>query len=302
MLQQTRMEVVLRYYQRFLSRFPDVASLAKAADDEVLAVWSGLGYYRRARMLRDGARAVVEWHGGIVPRDVSELTVIPGIGRYTAGAISSIAYGRRTPIVDGNIARIISRLGGIDEPAGSAALTRAAWVEEERLVQACCSPRELNQGLMEIGALVCTPRKPDCAACPLKNYCYAFRHDATEALPGRKIKPAARDLSVALYIVTDRRGRILMRRESGALMNAMMHLPHGDTSLLTGAPLDVTSAQLLGTFRHTITTRRVAFSVYSGELRSTIRDDGEYQWIDPAQLANVPHPSYVDKALVQASL
>ncbi|GAC1431790.1 MAG: hypothetical protein NVSMB68_04130 [Thermoanaerobaculia bacterium] len=297
MLQQTRMEVVLRYFKPFLDRFPDLASLANASDDAVLAAWSGLGYYRRARMLRDGAQRVVRDFGGQVPVDVAGLLRIDGVGRYTAGAISSIAYERHAPIVDGNVARIVSRLAGIDEPVGSSALMRAAWIESERLVSASVSSRAFNQGLMEIGALICKPRTPDCGACPLRGGCFAFKKGRTESLPRKKIKPRVRDMSVDLFIVTDPGGRILMRRESGALMNAMMHLPHGDTSLLTGRPLDVSSRRLVAKFRHTITTRRVAFSVYSGVLRPAIGDSDEYEWVDVHDLANVPHPSYVAKAL-----
>ena len=297
MLQQTRMEVVLRYFEPFLERFPDVASLANASDNDILASWSGLGYYRRARMLRDGARAVAGDFRGVLPREVVELSQIDGVGRYTAGAIASIAYGNRAPIVDGNIARILSRLAGIDEPVGSPALMRAAWTESTGLVEVCGSPRDFNQGLMELGALVCKPRRPDCESCPLRRHCFAYRSKRTESLPRKKIRAVTRDMSVDLYIVSDRSGRILMRREAGALMNEMMHLPHGDTSLLTGTPLRVTRAQLLSSFRHTITTRRIRFSVYSAELHSTLRDNGEYEWIDPANLSNVPHPSYVAKAL-----
>ena len=301
MLQQTRMEVVLPYFERFLATFPDVASLAKASDDQVLATWSGLGYYRRARMLRDGARNVMSEFAGRLPQTVEELQGIVGIGRYTAGAISSIAFGEHAPIVDGNVARIVSRLAGIDEPVGSPALMREAWIESERLVRACQSPRDFNQGLMEIGALVCTPRNPDCGSCPLRSHCFAYRHQRTESLPRKKIKTETREMNVDLYIVTDRSGRILMRRESGALMNAMMHLPHGDTSLLTGRPLRVNSARLLATFRHTITTRRVAFSVYTGKLGTSIGDSDEYEWIDERDLGSVPHPSYVAKALALRS-
>ena len=301
MLQQTRMEVVLRYYDRFIERFPDVASLAKASDDAVLARWSGLGYYRRARMLRDGARHVVTLHNGVVPHEVGELSRIPGVGRYTAGAIASIAWKRHAPIVDGNIARILSRLSGIDEALGSPALMRDAWREAERLVAACNSPRDFNQGLMEIGALICTPRTPDCASCPLRRHCFAYAHKRTESLPRKKDKATTRHMNVALYIVSDGRGRILMRRESGALMTAMLHLPHGDTSLLSGAPLRVSRTRFVAKFRHTITTRRVLFSVYSGEIAASIHDDGEYEWIDPDQLSNVPHPSYVAKALALKS-
>ena len=174
MLQQTWMEVVLGYYGRFLERFPTLVRLAHASADEVAAAWSGLGYYRRARMLREGAIDVMERFGGAIPPAVDELMSIAGIGRYTAGAIASIAYNQRAPIVDGNVARILSRLFAIDAPLASPALMRAAWTYAEELVASSGSPRDFNQGLMELGALICTPRRPNCAACPLHRNCAAF--------------------------------------------------------------------------------------------------------------------------------
>ncbi len=291
MLQQTRMEVVLPYFDRFIARFPDVASLANAPERHVLAAWSGLGYYRRARMLRDGARDVVANHGGVIPNDVDELQTIAGIGRYTAGAIASIAFGVRAPIVDGNVARILARLTGVDD-------RREAWTTSEELVTRSTDPRAFNQGLMEIGALVCKPRNPECASCPLARRCFAYKHQRTDELPRTKEK-ATRAMDVALYVIRDRSGRVLMRRESGKLMNAMMHLPHGDTSLLSGAPLRVEADELVATFRHTITTRRVAFHVYTGRLAGSIRGS-EYEWVHPSDLPEVPHPSYVAKALALA--
>src|SRR5205085_8211523 len=151
MLQQTRMEVVLGYYEPFMARFPDVASLAAATFDEVTAAWSGLGYYRRARMLRDGAVDVMARFGGVIPRTVDELMTIAGVGRYTAGAIASIAHEQRAPIVDGNVARILARLFAIDAPLGSPMLMREAWLRADELVGASKSPRDFNQGLMELG-------------------------------------------------------------------------------------------------------------------------------------------------------
>ncbi|HSP35904.1 MAG TPA: hypothetical protein VLU46_16445, partial [Thermoanaerobaculia bacterium] len=251
--------------------------------------WSGLGYYRRARMLRDGARQIVATRGAVIPDDVQELQKIAGIGRYPAGAIASIAFDKRAPIVDGNVARIVARLTGDED-------RRAAWITAQALVDASASPRAFNQGLMEIGALVCKPRNPECASCPLTRDCFAFVHQLAGSLPRKKEK-ATRAIDVALYIIRDARGRVLMRRESGKLMNAMMHLPHGDTSLLSGAPLRVAAGELLATFRHTITTRRVAFNVYTGCLAGEVRDDGEYEWVHPSDLPEVPHPSYVAKAL-----
>jgi A/G-specific adenine glycosylase len=296
MLQQTRMEVVLGgYYERFLQRFPDVHALARATDDEVLASWSGLGYYRRAKMLRDGAIDVVERFGGVIPRTIPELLTIAGIGRYTAGAIASIAFDGREPIVDGNVARILARVEALEAPLGTPALLRDAWTHAEALVAASGSPRNLNQGLMELGALVCRPQKPLCLLCPIRRHCLAFAQQRTDELPHPKAKPETRALRIPLYLIVDRNGRVLMRRETGKLMTAMFHLPHGDASLLGGTPLQAEEGALLGTFRHTVTTRRIEFSLYAATLPGRAGDD--YTWIDPAELASVPHPSYVKKAL-----
>lgn len=298
MLQQTRMEVVLPYFARFIRRFPELASAAAASEEEVLAEWSGLGYYRRAKMLRNGAIEVMQRFGGQLPSTVDELLTIPGIGRYTAGAIASVAFDKHAPIVDGNVARILSRLFAIDEPVGSPALMRASWLRAEELAAACKTPRDFNQGLMECGALICTPRNPSCEVCPLREHCLAYTTNRVDELPRAKEKQATRELRIPLFIVRDTRGRILMRLESGRLMNAMYHLPHGNTSLLGGHPLDATRGDLLGTFKHTVTNRRITFEVYTAELPNRLREGpDDYAWIDPANLISVPHPSYVAKAL-----
>ena len=301
MLQQTRMEVVLGYYERFIERFPTTAELAKASLDEVTAAWSGLGYYRRARMLRDGAIDVMTRFGGVIPASIDELTSIAGIGRYTAGAIASIAHGRREPIVDGNVARIVARLFAITAPLASPALMREAWLRAQEMVAASKSPRDLNQGLMELGALVCTPRNPSCPLCPLRRACAAFLSERVDDLPRPKAKAATRELRIPLYLVIDRQGRVLMRRESGRLMHGMFHLPHGDTTLLTGTPLRIGASATVGTFRHTVTNRRITFEVFAVARRPRAQGS-EYAWIDPAQLAGIPHPSYVRKALRLAGI
>lgn len=281
------MEVVLGYFERFIERFPDVASLAAASSDEVTALWSGLGYYRRARMLRDGAIDVVSRFGGKLPSDVEELISIRGIGRYTAGAIASIAFNKRAPIVDGNVARVLARLEGSEDP----------WRHAEALVGVCRSPRNMNQALMELGAMICTPRNAKCMECPLRRECVAFATDRIHELPApRESKPAKR-LRIPLYLVTDARGRILMRRERGPLLTAMLHLPHGNTALFDDAPLPVTAPRSIGSFQHTITTRRITFEVFAARAR---RQRG-YEWVNPAEIRDLPHPSYVTKALKLAS-
>ena len=288
MLQQTRMEVVLGYFERFLERFPTLHDLAAASEDEVVAAWSGLGYYRRARMLREGAKHVVTRLGGRIPDTVEELLTIPGIGRYTAGAIASIAHRKKAPIVDGNVTRVLARLFALED----------SWTLAERLVTACKDPRAFNQGLMEIGALICKPRNPLCLTCPLTASCVAYATNRVDEFPAPKEKPATRALTIPLYLVTDPHGRVLMRRESGKLMNAMYHLPHGDTSLLAGQPLAIATTQLLGKFRHTVTTRRIEFQLFAATLQTAVRESPEeYAWIHPDDMGAVPHPSYVKKAL-----
>jgi A/G-specific adenine glycosylase len=287
MAQQTRMDVVIAYFERFVTRFPDIAWLAAATDDEVTALWSGLGYYRRARMLREGAIDVMSRFGGALPRDVDTLMSIPGIGRYTAGAIASIAFNVRAPIVDGNVARVLARLQGDED----------SWTHAAALVAACRTPRALNQALMELGATICTPRNARCMDCPLRRDCVAFATDRIHELPAPRESKPARTLRIPLYLVTDTRGRILMRRERGPLMTAMLHLPHGNTSLFDDTPLAVAATRSIGSFRHTITTRRITFEVFSARARRRIG----YEWVNPRDLAEFPHPSYVTKALKLAS-
>lgn len=287
MAQQTRMEVVVGYFARFMERFPTVAALAAAADDDVTAAWSGLGYYRRARMLRDGARAVMERFGGAIPRTVEALLTIPGIGRYTAGAIASIAFDEPAPIVDGNVARVVARLFADDADP---------WMHADDLVRAAKSPRHVNQGLMELGALLCKPRNPLCDDCPLRDGCAALARNAVADFPRPKAKAKTCELRIPLYLVTDRRGRVLMRREAGPLMTAMFHLPHGNTALFDASPLDAAPLQRLGAFRHTVTNRRIEFEVFA----ATARAARGYCWIDPA--SSFPHPSYVRKALRLAGI
>jgi A/G-specific adenine glycosylase len=301
MLQQTRMEVVLPRYQDFVTRFPTLRALAAASKEEVTAAWSGLGYYRRARMLRQGAAAVVERFAGQLPGDVSVLQTISGIGRYTAGAIASIAYDQPAPIVDGNIMRITARLFAINVPLRSTALARQVWKHAEELVKAAKSPRVFNQALMEIGALICRPKNPLCGECPLRRDCAAFSRGRVERYPRKAQSKPKRSMRIPLYLIVDGKGRVLMQRESGPLMDGMFHLPHGNHSLIRGSRVAVRGSRRVGTFRHTITNRRITFEVFISS-RPPTRDLRPATWIHPRELSEVPHPSYVRKALQLAGM
>jgi A/G-specific adenine glycosylase len=211
MLQQTQVATVTPYYERWMQRFPTVRALASADEDAVLRVWQGLGYYSRARRLLAGARTVLQLHGGTVPRTVAELRRVPGIGAYSAGAIASIAFGAQEPAVDGNAARVLGRLEFVTgdpkstEVAQRLSLIARALVPPER-------PGDFNQALMELGATLCSPRRPDCDQCPLERLCRARREHRTEqVVPGARKTPKRRVHMVAA--VVRRAGRVLVVRQ-----------------------------------------------------------------------------------------
>lgn len=208
MLQQTQVSTVIPYYKRFVARFPDIAALAAADEEEVLVLWSGLGYYSRARSLRRSARLVTEQHDGMLPHRRDLLESLPGIGRYTAGAILSIAFGQPEPVVDGNVRRVLSRLLLRQEKPEPTA------VELESQAHSLVSgapPADFNQAIMELGALVCRPSSPLCAACPLARVCEARRLDVQEQVPSPRKRPATIRQARAVALIHDH-GRILVER------------------------------------------------------------------------------------------
>lgn len=223
MLQQTRVETVLAYYDRFLTRFPTVEALAAADEDEVMKLWEGLGYYRRARNLHQGARQVAEEYGGVIPADVGELQKIHGIGEYTAGAIASIAFGRAVPAVDGNVIRVVSRLAGIRENVGVPSVKRRLTAEAAALVPSD-RPGDFNQAMMDLGATVCVPGTPSCERCPLQGRCDAFREGDAEELPvlPRKNPPRVIDYDLCLVFSQD---RVLMRQRTETMLQGLWIFP-----------------------------------------------------------------------------
>src|SRR4051794_17880307 len=172
MLQQTQVATVVPYFKRFIARFPTLASLASADEQEVLRLWQGLGYYSRARNLRAAARRVVEEFGGRLPQDVEQLRSFPGIGRYTAGAVASIAFGRRAPILDGNVIRVLCRLDQVTADPQDKQTQALLWRRAEEIMPKS-RPGDFNSAMMELGALVCTPRSPQCLLCPVREHCEA---------------------------------------------------------------------------------------------------------------------------------
>src|SRR4051812_43553601 len=234
MLQQTRVETVVPYFERFLGRFPRVEELAAAPLDDVLALWSGLGYYRRARELYACAREVTTRSGGRFPGGGGALRGLPGIGPYTAGAISSIAFGRREPLVDGNVARVFARLEGIDEPIKSSGAVKRLWERAAALVPED-RPGRFNEALMELGATVCTPRDPRCGSCPLERVCVARATGRVGELP--VVEEKRKVPVVAMVAAVLRRGDLVLfaRRSEGGLFGGLWEPPMVEAASLEGA-------------------------------------------------------------------
>ncbi len=298
MAQQTRMEVVVDYFPRFIAKFPSIEALARADEDHVVAAWSGLGYYRRARMLHRSAKDIVERFGGELPRDVTDLRSLHGFGPYTAGSVASIAFDARAALVDGNVTRLVSRLEAIGAPWRSRMLDKRAWQVAELLVGACASPRSLNQGLMELGARVCKPRKPECEVCPLTRNCSARKNDATAQYPLPAPRTKTIELDVPIWLISDKRGRLLFLRADGRLMRGMFRLPHGNDALFPGPLIIKEPGDEIASFTHSVTNRKIRFRIFTPSLPDAVADTrGEWKWIAPDELGNYPHPSWVRKAV-----
>jgi A/G-specific adenine glycosylase len=311
MLQQTRVETAIPYYHRFLERFPDVEALASADLDDVLGAWAGLGYYTRARNLQKAAKMVVDSHDGALPDDAEALRSLPGVGRYTAGAVASIAFDRPEPVVDGNVIRVLTRLRGIREDVKKTSVVRRLWEEADALVKGK-SPGDFNQALMELGATVCSPKAPRCPDCPLVRHCAAHASGDPESLPVKAPKAPPRPVeAVAGWLV--RRGKVLaVRRGENGLLAGMWDLPGGELesredpgdglarSLRDKVGLAVADAERAGSVEHVFTHRRMRLHVFrcsgvSGRIK--LQGFADYRWLPASSLRALPHGVLTKKAL-----
>jgi A/G-specific adenine glycosylase len=232
MLQQTRVAAVIPYYEKFLETFPDVRALARAKTDRVLASWAGLGYYSRARNLQRAAREIVARHSGEFPREYDAALALPGIGRYTAAAVLSIAYGAPYAVLDGNVARVLARIGAVRGDLRAPSMWRELDASAQDLL-ARRAPGDWNQAMMELGATVCTPKSPRCAECPLEKWCRARKLGIAEDLPSPRKKRPTVDVTLAAAVLLDPLGRTLLVRQpdgNGALFSRMWQFPAVETT------------------------------------------------------------------------
>lgn len=319
MLQQTRVETVIGYYGRFLEAFPDIAALAEADPEQVMNQWKGLGYYSRARNLQKAAQVVVRDFGGLFPETMEGIRSLPGVGPYTLGAIMSIAFGKSVPAVDGNVLRVVARLVCLEGDIASSVVKRDVTVLISGMIpQGHAS--DFCQGLMELGATVCTPSSPKCASCPVFSCCLAYSAGRQAILPVKRAKPAPVESRQIVCVVRDPAGRILMEYRQKGLLSGLWGLPHYESDQDIPDPEELperlgfqsigeTSGFLRGIWRldeeiglitHTFTHRRWfmhawAFTFVMGNDCLALPE--EYRWVEPVDIHKIPIPEAFQKIL-----
>ncbi len=306
MLQQTQVAVVTTYFERFVAALPELPALAAASQDEVLALWSGLGYYARARNLHAAAQVCVEMHGGELPRDAEALRALPGIGRSTAGAILAQAWGARTAILDGNVKRVLCRLHGVEGWPGTPAVERKLWAIADSLLPDS-RLADYTQAQMDFGATLCTRARPDCTNCPLQEHCIAFRDGRTAELPAPKPGKPLPLRTAHMLVIMDDAGRFLLQRRP----------PTGVWACLWSLPEHAGLAEARHWFEHHVDgdfARMQAdeavmhgFSHYSLQIlphriagvraRGAIGDNEDLRWVAGTELANIGLPAPVRRLL-----
>jgi len=296
MLQQTRVETVIPYFQRWMKRFPTIKSLAEASEQDILNLWEGLGYYSRARNLHNAAIIVVERYDGQLPRDLVALRQLPGIGRYTVGAIASIAFGMDEPALDGNIRRVFARLFDISMPVDSPQSEKVLWdLVTEYLPKGKAG--DYNQALMDLGAAVCLPKNPDCLICPLMKLCEARAKGIQDQRPVLKPKKKTPHYILAAAVIV-KNGRVLLaKRPSKGLLGGMWEFPNGrveedpakelSKSLRSGYQLKVRRSDALGLVKHAYTHFKVTVHVFRCELVSMPKDQS-LKWVRPRDWEDFP--------------
>jgi A/G-specific adenine glycosylase len=308
MLQQTQVAAVLGYYARFLERFPTLRDLAAAPAEDVMAQWSGLGYYTRARNLHACAKRVVDQYDGVFPSDPALLADLPGIGRSTAAAVSAFSSGTRAAILDGNVKRVFARVFGIEQFPGEKKVEDALWRRAEALLPAS-GIEAYTQGLMDLGATLCTRSRPDCDRCPLRERCVAHASGRTAELPVRKPKKTIPEKQAALLIVIDGGQVLLEQRAQTGIWGGLMSLPEVDghgargevdeaaVMAAAGAFGQVEELQALLPLVHVFTHYRLHIAPFKVALASRAAAPARHLWWDLSGIDRAPLPAPVKKLL-----
>jgi A/G-specific adenine glycosylase len=308
MLQQTQVKTVIPYYERWMRALPTMAHFARARPERVLKLWEGLGYYRRARLAQAAARVIMEKHSGRFPAKFEEVLALPGVGRYTAGAICSIAFNQPAPILDGNVIRVLSRLLGIAGDPRSKAVNTKLWRAAQELVSAAGEPSRLNQGMMELGALICLPRQPKCPACPLRRDCFAWRGKRVEEFPAPPPKARVTQRRFIALVVGDGQRWLVRRRPSGAVNGGLWEFPNVEVGVNEkklaplAAPFKLAARAPFLRVRHSITCHRILLEAYRAELPAgTTSAKAGAAWKTAAEIKKLPFTSAHRKVLLKAT-
>ncbi len=305
MLQQTQVATVVGYFDRFVAALPTLRDLAAADEDTVLALWSGLGYYRRARFLHRAAQICVEQYGSELPRDFSALKALPGIGRSTAGAILAQAHGLRFPILDGNVKRVLTRYHGIHGDPGESTIEKQLWLHAD-----AHTPQrrvaDYTQAIMDLGATVCIRSRPHCAACPLAADCVAYRDDLTTQLPTRKASKTIPTRATMMLVLRDKQHRILLeRRGPQGVWSGLWSLPEAADPptawRIAQQHARVDDAQALAPFTHVFSHYRLNIEPLlfdQAAARHAVGDNPQLRWCSVSELATLGLPAPVRKLLL----
>lgn len=308
MLQQTQVATVIDYYHRWMERFPNVESLARAEREEVMELWAGLGYYRRARFLHESAAMVVEEHGGNLPETFDGLKTLKGVGPYTAGAIASIAFERPVPVVDGNVERVLSRICTIEGDPKSTENQKRYWQLAEDLVDPE-RPGDFNQAMMELGATICTPSSPSCMLCPIRDWCRGFQSGQPESYPGRARRTRQKPVDVITIIIwrggDGGREFLVFKRPTDGLLGGLWEFPTVDVGAAQDEQEPETpdallaemgigsflSTRELGEFVHHFSHIRMTITAKARRVSDEATVDGPgrpFRWVDDAALEKLP--------------
>lgn len=312
MLQQTRVETVIPYYERFLARFPTLLDLAAASLEEVLKAWEGLGYYARARHLHRAARTLVKDHGGSFPQTLSGWRQLPGVGSYIAAAVLSIAFGQDLPAIDGNAARVLARLFAIEEDPRRPAGRRRLQALAERLLPPG-QAGDFNQALMDLGAILCTPRAPRCSECPLRAFCAAFHQGNPEAFPVRAPRRSLPHYDVTAGVIQDGDRVLIAQRPPEGMLGGLWEFPGGKVEpgesleeclkreLREELGIEVEVLEPMMTIRHTYTHMRITLHVFRCRwIGGTLQPIGcaDARWVRVEELDHYPFPN-TDRQIVE---
>ena len=305
MLQQTQVNTVVPYFERWMIKFPSVSVLAKASEDSVLTQWEGLGYYTRARNLLKSAKLIVSDYNGVLPSNVKDLLKLPGVGKYTAAAIASIAFGEDVVALDGNIKRVLSRLFNVTLPVDSSAGNKVIF---DLAVAHLPSGQagDFNQGLMDLGAMICTPKNPDCRHCPLAMICKAKKLGNQNELPRTAVKPQKSRMTKAAVVVQKEKKVLLIRHEPDGLLGGLWEFPSIETDSDSPSKwtarmrktygLTVGPVSNLVTIRHTYTHIELTEHVFLGTLKKEPEISSRMKWV-PVNKLNLYPMGKVDRTI-----